>query len=42
MVFCFADSKEKIQRILDENGGVAVVDFCTKTCADCDKLDPFL
>jgi hypothetical protein len=37
----FADSKEKIQTILDENGGVAILDFCSKTSDECQKLDPF-
>ena len=41
MIRCFADSKEKIQTILDENGGIAILDFCSKTSGECQKLDPF-
>ena len=41
MPICYADSKEKIQNILDNSGGIAGLDFCTKTCDDCTKLDPY-
>ncbi len=41
MVKCFADSKDKIQTILDENGGVAILDFYSKISDECKKLDPF-
>lgn len=42
MVRCYANSKEKVQSLIDQNGGVAILEFCTKTCADCDKLDSYL
>jgi|FrelakmetLWP11LW_1041352.scaffolds.fasta_scaffold894992_1 hypothetical protein len=42
MSILYANSKEKLQKILDETGGVAVLDFCTKTCAECDTLDTYV
>lgn len=42
MVKCFADSKEKVQTIMDSNGGVAILECYSKSCEDCSKLDNYL
>ena len=39
MVVCFADSKEKIKNVSDENKGIAVLNLCFKKCSECDVLD---